>query len=237
VQPRAEGLDVGLLEGRPDDLDPVANALAAQPGLEHHHDLVQRARALVVRWDQEQHPAAVPIPCVIANALEALADTEHALRRPDRRRVLGEPGDLLRPHIGARGDHQLVVGDGVAVGELHLMRVGIDARDGALHEVDVTTVEWPGQVDDEVGGVGAERDVDRVRPKCELLLLRDEGEMGAVAKSHAQQERSLQAGEAGAEDGDAGPIGHVRNARRTSGAAHPCRRASAMGSSPRSPSL
>jgi hypothetical protein len=30
--------------------------MAAQPGLEHERDLVQRARALVVWWDQEQDP-------------------------------------------------------------------------------------------------------------------------------------------------------------------------------------
>jgi CBS domain-containing protein len=88
-------LDVGLLERRPDDLDLLADAFAAQPGLEHHHDLVQRAGALVVGRDEEQDATALAGTRVVADALEALADPQHALWRPDGRRVVGEPGDLL----------------------------------------------------------------------------------------------------------------------------------------------
>ena len=118
VQARPEGLDVGLLERRPRDVDLLAGVLAAQPGLEHHHDLVERPGALVVRRDQEQHAAAAAGRASSRDTLEALAHAEHALRRPDRRRVLGEPGDLVGAHVGAGRDHELVVGDACAVVEL-----------------------------------------------------------------------------------------------------------------------
>ena len=184
------------------------HALAPQPGLEHHHDLVQRPRALVVGRDEEEDPLALAAPRAIARMLEAAAHPEHGVRRPDRGRVLLEAGDLLRVRVGARRDDELVVAEALPVGQRDEARVGIDLCHAAVLEVDAALGERLAQPDQQRSRIGPERHVDAVGAEEEVVVVGDEADGGLIADAHAQQERRLQRGEAASEHQDPRRAGH-----------------------------
>jgi hypothetical protein len=186
-----------------------SRACAPQPRLEHEGDLIQWPGALVVGWNKEQHSLLAPIPRGVAQRLEALSEIEHRVGCPDRRRMLGEAGNLLRAHTGAGGDHDLVVGKLVPVLERGLLAFRVDISDRAALQRDPATPERLGELDKEVLGIGAERDVDRVRPKQEPVTVGDDRNLEGLVCSQPQQKGRLQRREATTEDQNARLVGHL----------------------------
>src|SRR6476659_9563925 len=78
---------------------------------------------------------------------EAAADLEHGVCGPDRGGVLGEARDLLRAHVGAGGDDQLVVAEPLSVLEPDHPRVRVHLGDPAAVEADVPAAQWLLEVD------------------------------------------------------------------------------------------
>ena len=200
----------------------VASPLAAQPGLEHHHDLVERPRALVVRRNQEQHAAAGgPLwrrrgRARTARARRACSPASRSSRRA--RRVPGSrPGACSRRWRSRACRSRRVRSSS----SLTSCASGSTPVTRALHEVDMASAEWLCEVDEKVVGVGAERDVDRVGSERERLAFGDERQIGPVTQPHPQQEGGLETGEAGAEDHDAGPFVHHSEPGRPTRIGHP----------------
>ena len=99
---RAEGLDVGVLEGRPDDVDALPCAPAAQPRLQHQHDLVERARALVVRRHQEEDVLALSeMPVVVTHGRAVRGGGRPRRGGPDALHPRGDEA-LQRVQVGAQ---------------------------------------------------------------------------------------------------------------------------------------
>jgi hypothetical protein len=205
VQPRAERLDVARLVGGPGQVDIVSDAFPAQPGLEHEHDLVERAGALVVRRDDEQHRSPPPDLRFQLDPPQPCAEGLHLRRCPDGLRELAEPRDLVWAHRRTGGEDEEVVRQAGAVLEIDRPPVRIDLGNGALVEPDVPAPQRPRQRDVEPLLVAAEGDVDRVGLEEERWLLGDDRQVDLVTQPLAKGERGLQSGEPTAQDHDTWP--------------------------------
>ena len=194
VETGTEGLDVALLVGRPGDRCRVATALAAKPRLEHEDDLVEGPRALVVRRNQEGDPLVVAAPGCGEHLLESVAKLEHLLRRPHADRVLGEARDLARPHPGARGDHQLVIGQAL-LSDLDLPSSRVYLVSVAADEVNPAFGRRLRQADLETIRIEPEGDVNGVRLEQKMILVGDQGDVRAIAGEQAEVEGGLEAAE------------------------------------------
>src|SRR5215204_44118 len=205
MQPRSEGLDVGLLVGGPGEVHVSPYLFAPEPGVEHEDQFVKGTGALVVRSDEEEHAPVVAFPSLLKQIVEREAQLEHLPGCPDGFGVLLETRHLLRAHVGAGGYHQEVIGELPALGRYPL-RVRVYLPNPVLDKRDLLATGGAFEPNLQLLGVETEGDVDGVGLEQEVIPVGDQSDVGTVFQLHTQIEGRLQPTETAAQDEYVGSI-------------------------------
>ena len=159
-----------------DEFDLVADALLGEEGVGEEHELHRCDRALDRHLDDVGDEAtARPVGELLRERRRTVQGVEVVNRRSVF--VAVEAFGLVPARVGARGDHELVVGETGAIGEQHRVVGGVDTIDVAEHEVDVVVEQGCGRLHDVVGVIGAERDEEIAGLVVMLALGVDHGDL------------------------------------------------------------
>ena len=196
-----DGLGEGARKRRGvDQLDPVAHALLVEEPVGQHQELQRRDRALDrVLDDVDDQPAALPGAQMLGQRHGAFDGVEVEDRLVPL--VLLQAGRLFGLRLRAGGDHQEVVVEDPAIGELHAVVVGLDDLDRRHDHLDARRDEVALGLHHIVLAVHPERDEQETGLIVVRLVLIDDGHLPFVAvQQPAQPVGHHGAGRAGAEN-------------------------------------
>ena len=180
-------------------LDRVAHAAPAQVPVGEEAELERRDRALDRHLDRvDDEPAAV-------EARECVAQRRGALERVEVEDVRSfETLGLLGHQARAGGDDEHVVAEHAAVGQVDLIRGGLDAVDVGQPELDPVVQLRGARADDRLRVGQPERHEQQAGLIDVAVVAVDDDDLGVVAVGAPQPVGGERAAGAGAEDDDAG---------------------------------
>ncbi len=169
-----------------DELDPVAQAVLAQPRLGEEGELQRSDRAL------DRHVGDVHDQAAVVERRQRVGQGLGAVEAVEVEDALAplapqHAGGLVRPGRRAGRDDEEVVVQGPSVGEVHGIVVGVDPVDLAEHELDALWHELVSRPADLRGVVGPERQEQVARLVGMHVVTVDDGDLPLLARQLAPQ--------------------------------------------------